>query len=105
MVYVQHMSESEKVIQIVVSALKPDASRERFFELTRDMVEWLEYQQGFEGYELYEGPDGMADTITYSSMDSATRINQKFTETNIFKEMVEMIESDYRGLLGSRVKL
>lgn len=97
------MVSDAQVVQIVISKLKADASRERFVELTIQMKEWFLAQDGFVSYEVYENDRDWADKIVWKDSESAKRINKAFLQSNIFKEMGTLVEPDYRGFFGRRV--
>jgi quinol monooxygenase YgiN len=99
------MTGSDSMIQIVISRLRKDADREAFLDLTRQMVEWLSSQPGFVGYELYESKEGWADRIEWASADAAMQGNRAFAATDIFRQMIEIVDPDYRSILGRIVDL
>lgn len=97
------MSDNREVVQIVISKLKPAASRERFIELTKEMKQWFLTQDGFIAYEVYENKHNWADKIVYENNDAADRINHLFMKTKIAKEMLELVEPDFSGFIGTNV--
>jgi len=94
------MQSGQEIVQIVISNLKPDASRARFMELTNEMKKWLLSQDGFVSYEVYENDLHWADKIAYVDKESAERINQLFMRTEIAKEMLNYVEPDYTAFMG-----
>ena len=99
------MLNDAQLVQIVISTLRPGASRERFIELTKQMQEWFLAQDGFVSYEVYENDRHWADKIVWRDAESARRINDAFLASNIFKEMGTLVAPDYRGFFGRRVDL
>jgi quinol monooxygenase YgiN len=92
-------------IQIVLSRLRRSEDRDTFLELTRQMVAWLSAQPGFVHYELYESKDGWADRIEWASIATAAEGNRAFAATEIFRRLMEIVDPDYRGIVGRVVDL
>ncbi|MDH5694885.1 MAG: hypothetical protein OEZ47_17445 [Gammaproteobacteria bacterium] len=99
------MQEKHEHIQLVISSLKPGASYERFVELTKEMYEWLQLQNGFVSYEVYENHPKWADKLVYENIECAERINQDFLTTEIAKEMLDMVEPAYKIFTGKSLSL
>ena len=97
------MQSCENIVQIVVSKLKPNTSREHFVELTTEMKKWLLNQDGFISYEVYENNGHWADKIVYKNKESLEHINLLFLNTEIAKEMLNYIEPDYTTFIGKSV--
>ena len=107
MLYVKGVSveSNQQVVQIVISKLIDNQQRDRFVELTKQMKNWFLSQDGFVSYEAYENQANMADKIVYKNTESATRINQLFMQTDIAKEMLTLVDSDYTGFMGATIAL
>jgi hypothetical protein len=96
---------SKQVIQMVISQLKPDASREAFVELHRQTAEWMKTHPDCVSYEVYEGARGaIADRIIWSSSEGAKRGNEAYTRTAIAEGMQRIVES-YSNFFGATVEL
>ncbi|MER5180268.1 hypothetical protein ABT009_18160 [Streptomyces sp. NPDC002896] len=99
------MSDGQPSVHIVISRLRPGASREGFLDVTRRMVNWLRLQPGFVGYELYEGEDNWADRLEWESTAYAEHGRQAFLATDIYAEMIQFVADDHRGIIGRSVPL
>jgi hypothetical protein len=97
--------EAKIIVQVVISRLRSDASRDEFLRLTREMRSWLGGQPGFLPYELYEGERGWADRILWSDEESARAANFAFGTTEIGRRMGQLVDPDYRGFRGSPLEL
>ncbi len=91
--------------QIVISKLTLIENRDRFIELTREMVAWLKRQPGFLEYTLYENGVNMSDSLVYESEEAANKINEDFRNTDICKSFLTLVDPDYRGFFGKKVSL
>ena len=65
-------------IQVVIAQLKNIEHRDRFIELTKEMVSWLRMQPGFVEYSLYENEIDASDALAFESDEAAERINKNF---------------------------
>ena len=90
-------------VQIVKFKLKPATSREKFLELTVRMVAWLKEMEGFVAYELYEGAEFWSDRIAWESATHAQDGLNAFLTTEIAKQMIPLVESDYSSFFGEAV--
>jgi len=91
--------------QIVISKLKRIDDKDLFMDLTKRMVNWLNRQPGFISYSIYQNGRNLSDTLEFESDLDAKRINEAFTETEIFLKMHDLIEPDYHGFFGEKVSL
>lgn len=97
------MSEAVLIVQ---SKLRPGASRERFFELSRETKSWLETQSGFVSYVLFDGGKGRwTDAMTWSDMESMDAGNAAFSATQIAKAFQDLVEPDFKSFVGRAVDL
>lgn len=95
-----------QVEQIVITRLRDPAERERFLDVTRQMVAWLSEQSGFLGYELFEGEHGeWSDRLSWASREDAERVTRAFVETPTGREMLDLVAPGYRYMLGERINL
>ena len=69
------------------------------------MLIWFENQKGFIDYQCFENGCDFSDIITYDSEASAKRINDDFYNTSTCKEMIALIDSDFRGFTGRKIDL
>ena len=99
------MSSNEEIVQIVISELINNSKKERFVELTKQMKQWFLNQDGFVSYEAYENNGKLADKIVYKNDESAKKLNKLFMDTEMAKEMLTLIKSDYTGFMGSSIDL
>lgn len=90
-------------VQIVKFKLKPDASREKFLELTAQMISQLKEMEGFIAYELYESPECWSDRIAWKSKAHAQNGLQAFLSTAVSKQIIPLIESEYSSFFGDSV--
>ncbi|WP_406164571.1 helix-turn-helix domain-containing protein [Streptomyces sp. NBC_00996] len=97
--------DSRPSVHIVISRLRPEASREAFLDVTRRMVDWLRLQPGFVGYELYEAKENWADRLEWESTVHAEQGLRAFLGTDIYAEMIGYVEDDYHGIIGRSVPL
>ena len=91
-------------MQIVISQLKPSASREEFIELHRQTAEWMKAHDECVSYEVFEGTKGaIADRIVWTSKAGAMRGNEDYARTEIATGMQRIIAS-YTNFFGERVE-
>jgi len=90
-------------VQLVLARLRPGSARERFIELTEQMLDWLKAQPGFVAYELYECAEGWFDRIAWQDEASCREGLRRFLETGIAAEMVPLVEDDYLSRFGQAV--
>jgi quinol monooxygenase YgiN len=97
--------DGQRSVHIVILKLRPEASREGFLDITRRMVDWLQLQPGFLGYELYEGDENWADRLEWESTGHAEQGRQAFLATDIHAEIIQFVADDHWGIIGRRVPL
>ena len=89
--------------QIVKFKLKPDTPRDKFLQLTTQMIAWLKEREGFVAYELYEGSECWSDRIAWENKQHAQEGLNAFLSTAIAKQMIPLVESDYSSFFGEEV--
>lgn len=97
------MASDLQVVQVVIFKLRPDANRERFIELTKQMKAWFLTQDGYVSYEIYDNHPNWADKLVWRDIERAERIKKAFHDSAIFKELEKLLEQDYRGFLGEEI--
>ena len=90
-------------VQIVKFKLKLDTSREKFLELTVQMIAWFKEMEGFVAYELYEGSECWSDRVAWESEKHAQDGLNAFLSTAIAKQMIPLVESGYSSFFGEAV--
>jgi hypothetical protein len=90
-------------VQIVKFKLKPSASREVFLSLTEQLVDWLKNKSGFIAYELYEGSEFWSDRIAWKDEKSARDGLSDFSNTDIAKKLINLVEVGYSSFFGESV--
>ena len=97
------MKNSDFFVQVVISRLNSKATRERFLELTKEMYQWLLAQEGFISYEVFDNHPRWADKLVYQNKEAAERINKLFMETELAKNMLDLIEPGFTLFMGRPV--
>lgn len=97
--------QSTHITQIVISKLRNTQDREKFLSLSQQMLAWFFNQDGFISYEIYENDLNWADKIVYRDKQSAEQINCAFGKTDIYQKMIQLVQPDYCGFLGTQIKL
>lgn len=87
-------------VQIVKFKLKPATSREKFLDLTSQMVAGLQGVEGFVSYELYEGSEHWSDRIAWKTERHAHNGLHAFLSTPIAEQMLALVESDFDSFFG-----
>lgn len=100
---VSRVDTASVITQMVIFRLRPGVDAAAFIELSQAMHAWLQEQDGFCSYELYQGDAHWADRICWRDTDCATRGNHAFFETSIYQDMLQLVEPDYSAILGRRV--
>jgi quinol monooxygenase YgiN len=90
-------------VQIVKFKLKPSSSRQKFLELTNEMIRILEEMDGFVAYELYEGSSCWSDRIVWESEKYAKEGLNIFLSADIAKQIIQLVDSDYSSFFGKVV--
>ena len=90
-------------VQIVQFVLKPEASVERFRALSHDMVAWLQAQEGFVGYELYEGRNTWADRLVWRDRECAEQGLKRFLETPLAGNITSQVAEGFTAFMGRAV--
>jgi quinol monooxygenase YgiN len=96
---------SEGVI-IVTIKLKPDASRDRFLELCREVRTWLARQPGFVRYELFEADDGRwTDIMTWASVEEMEVGHKALGTSDLTNAFDDLVEPEHVSFVGKAVAL
>jgi len=90
-------------VQIVIFKLKPEASRELFTQLTRQMIAWLKIREGFVAYELYEGAECWSDRLVWSNKSYAEEGLKDFLLTDVSRKILSLVDDDYNSFMGQEV--
>jgi hypothetical protein len=93
------------IAQVVFFRLKTAAARERFLELTQQLVSWLQHQPGFISYDLVEGEHAWSDRLVWQTAEHAQRANDFFLRYDLGKEMLKCVNPDIQSVMGKFTNL
>lgn len=86
---------------VVTSVLRDAEDHDRFVEVSRSFLEWLQEQPGFLRYELFRSAGGgYCDTMLWETPAHAEQANALFEATPMRAAFASMV-SDYNGFLGT----
>ncbi len=91
--------------QIVIAKLASIDSTDEFISLTQSMLAWLKKQPGFIDYQLFIDGNNISDIVTYESKEAATEIVNHFRETDIYSNIISLLDSDYSNFFGENIHL
>ena len=94
------MADNSPCVILMISRLRPKADHDQFYELCRLMRNWLATQDEFRRYEVYTNGAQVAGKILFRDRESAERVTEAFSRTEIARDMRKLLESGSQHFTG-----